>query len=171
MAFAAVLLAVAVYFLEIRGVEERAEVERVANRLLRFESESVTGLNIKTAGASISLQRIDSTWRITAPLDLEANESAVDNIVNRLQTTDYDRLIDETPDDLGRFGLADPEVEVTIELDDGSAHSLALGDGTAVGSNLFVRHGEGEAVYTTAAGLEEAVNKSLFDTQPQHHDL
>ena len=163
MAFAAVLLAVAVYFLEIRGVEERAEVERVANRLLRFESESVTGLNIKTADTSISLQRIDSTWRITAPLDLEANESAVDSIVNRLQTTDYDRLIDETPDDLGRFGLADPEVEVTIELDDGSAHSLALGDGTPVGSNVFVRHGEGEAVYTTAAGLEDAVNKSLFD--------
>ncbi len=163
MAFAAVLLAVAVYFLEIRGVEEHAEVERVANRLLSFESESVTGLNIKTADASISLQRIDSTWRITAPLDLEANESAVVNIVNRLQTTDYDRLIAETPDDLGRFGLADPEVEVTIELDDGSAHSLALGDGTPVGSNLFVRHGEGEAVYTTAAGLEDAVNKSLFD--------
>ena len=85
MAFAAVLLAVAVYFLEIRGVEEHAEVERVANRLLSFESESVTGLNIKTADASISLQRIDSTWRITAPLDLEANESAVDNIVNRLR--------------------------------------------------------------------------------------
>ena len=46
MAFAAVLLAVAVYFLEIRGAEERAEVERIANRLLSFESESVTGLNI-----------------------------------------------------------------------------------------------------------------------------
>ena len=163
MAFAAVLLAVAVYFLEIRGAEERAEVERIANRLLSFESESVTGLNIKTADTSISLQRIDSTWHITEPFNLEANESAVDNIVNRLQTTDYDRLIDETPDDLGRFGLADPEVEVTIELDDDSSHSLALGDGTPVGSNLFVRHGEGEAVYTTAADLKDAVNKSLFD--------
>ena len=163
MALAAGILAVAVYFLEIRGTEERAETERVADRLLRFESESVTGLTIQTADTSISLDRIDSAWRITAPVDLEANESAVNNIVNRLQTADLDRLIDEAPDDLDRFGLADPEVEVTVELDDDSSRSLALGDGTPVGSNMFVRPGGGGAVYTTAAGLKDAVNKTLFD--------
>jgi len=165
MAVVAGILMAAVYFLEIRGDDERAETERVADRLLRFESADVTGLNIETADASISLRRVDDAWRITAPYDLAANDSAVDSIVNRLQGADHDRLIDEAADDLDRFGLADPEVEITVELDDGSSYSLALGNGTPVGFNVFVRPGGGDAVYTTTAGLKDAVNKTLFDVR------
>ncbi|MCH7825982.1 MAG: DUF4340 domain-containing protein, partial [Acidobacteria bacterium] len=163
MAVAAAILVAAVYFLEIRGGEERAETERVADRLLRFETADVTGLNIETADTNIALQRVDDAWRITAPYDLVADDSAVNRIINRLQAANHDRLIDEAPDDLARFGLADPEVEVTVELDDGSSYSLALGNGTPVGFNVFVRPGDGDTVYTTAAGLKDAVNKTLFD--------
>lgn len=163
MAVVAGILMTAVYFFEIRGDDERAETERVADRLLHFESADVTGLNIQTADASISLRRVDDAWRITAPYDLAANDGAVDSIVNRLQTANHDRLIDEAAEDLDRFGLADPEVEVTVELDDGSSYSLALGNGTPVGFNVFVRPGGGDTVYTTTAGLKDAVNKTLFD--------
>ena len=163
MAVAAAILVAAVYFIEIRGSEERAETERVADRLLRFETADVTGLNIETADTKIALQRVDDAWRITAPYNLAADDSAVDRIITRLQSADHDRLIDEAPDDLDRFGLEDPEVEVTVELDDGSSHSLALGNGTPVGFNVFVRPGGGDTVYTTAAGLKDAVNKTLFD--------
>ncbi len=163
MAVVAGILMAAVYFLEIRGGEERAETERVADRLLRFETADVTGLNLETADSNISLQRVDDAWRITAPYDLAANDSAVDSIINRLQRADHDRMIDEAPDDLARFGLAAPEVEVTVELNDGSSHSLALGNGTPVGFNVFVRPSGGDTVYTTAAGLKDAVNKTLFD--------
>jgi len=163
MAVVAAILVAAVYFLEIRGDEERAETERVADRLLRFETADVTGLNIETADTNIALQRVDDAWRITAPYDLAADDSAVDRMITRLQSADHDRLIDEAPDDLDRFGLEDPEVEVTLELDDGSSHSLALGIGTPVGFNVFVRPGGGDTVYTTAAGLKDAVNKTLFD--------
>ncbi len=59
MAVVAGTLGAAVYFLEIRGSEERAETERVADRLLRFETADVSGLNIETADTNIALQRVD----------------------------------------------------------------------------------------------------------------
>ncbi len=106
MAVVAGILGAAVYFLEIRGSEERAETERVADRLLRFETADVSGLNIETADTNIALQRVDDAWRIIAPYDLAADDNAVDSIINRLQSANHDRLIDEAPDDLDRFGLA-----------------------------------------------------------------
>ena len=46
---------------------------------------------------------------------------------------------------------------------DGSSHSLAFGDGTQVGFNVFVQSSGGDTVYTTSAGLKDAVNKTLYD--------
>jgi len=162
MAVLVVVLGALVYFLEFRGVAEREEADRVAERLLHFESEEVTGVTITTSEETISLARIDDEWRISAPYDLAANQSAVTSIVNGLQTADHVRVIDEAPEDLERFGLAEPEVSVMLQLADGSSLSLALGAGTPVGFNVFARPGDGDTVYTTAASIKDTVNKTLF---------
>jgi len=163
MAAVAALLLGYVYFFEIRGAEDRAEADRVADRLLSFESDNVTGLTLETPEETISMVRADDRWRITQPYDLAADDSAISSVVNRLQAADHVRLIEEQPDDLARFGLAGPEIAVTLQLDDGSTRTLAVGAGTPVGFDVFVRPGDGTAVYTTAAGLKDSVSKSLFD--------
>ena len=163
MAIAALLLGGYVWFFEIRGREEREEAERVASRLLHFESDSVTGLTLQTDDGTVVLSRVDDAWRITTPYDLPADSAAVDSIVNRLQSADHERLIEEQPADLARFGLAEPEVMVTLQLDDGDTRTLAVGGGTPVGFNVFVQPGAGEAVYTSAASLKDALDKTLFD--------
>jgi hypothetical protein len=163
MAVVALLLGGYVWFFEIRGREEREEAERVASRLLRFESDSVTGLTLQTDAGTVELSRVDDAWRITTPYDLPADGTAIDSIVNRLQSADHERLIEEQPEDLARFGLAEPEVKVTLQLEGGGARTLSVGAGTPVGFNVFVQPGEGEAVYTTAASLKDALDKTLFD--------
>lgn len=163
MAIVAALLGAAVYFLEIRGSAEREAAEAVADRLLQFTTEDVRALTITDADGTIALARTDDTWRITAPHQLAADQTAVDGIVNRLQSADQERLVEEAPDDLGRFGLAEPGLTVSLELADGTHHELAFGDGTPVGFNVFVKRGDGEAVYIAAASIKDAVGKSLFD--------
>ena len=107
MAVLVVVLGALVYFLEFRGADEREAAEAIADRLLGFESDEVTAMTIESAEGRISLARVDDAWRITTPHDLAANDSAVSSIVNRLQSANHDRLIDEAPDaeDLARFGL------------------------------------------------------------------
>lgn len=163
MAAVALLLGAAVYFLEIRGAAEREEAEAVADRLLRFESEDVTGLTLQTPDETISLARTDDEWRITAPYDLAADQNAVTTIVDRLQSADRERVVEEQPESLERFGLAEPEVTVTLEVTGGATHTLAFGGGTPVGFNVFVKRGDADAVYTAASGIKDAVNKSLLD--------
>ena len=81
----------------------------------------------------------------------------------RLQTADRERIIDEAPDELGRFGLDEPELTVTLRLADGESRSIAFGGDTPVGSNVFVRTGDAETVYTTASSLKDAADKTLYD--------
>ncbi len=163
MAVVVVIMGALVYFLEFRGAEEREAAEAVAERLLSFESGDVSGMTIDTPEADISLSRVDDTWRITAPYDLAADGTAADSIVSALQSANHERIIDETPDDLGRFGLAEPELSVTLNLTDGGTRSIAFGGGTPVGFNVFVRTGEDETVYTTGSSLKDTANKTLYD--------
>ncbi len=165
MAVLVVVLGALVYVLEFRGADEREAAEAVADRLLSFESEEVTAMTIESAEGRISLARVDDVWRITAPHDLAANDSAVSSIVNRLRSANHDRLIDEAPapEDLARFGLDEPPLSVTLEMAEGDSQSLAFGDGTPVGFNVFVQSSGGDTVYTTSAGLKDAVNKTLYD--------
>ncbi len=163
MAVALVIMGALVYFLEIRGAEERAAEEAVAARLLSFETDDVTSMTIETAEETITLARVDEAWRITAPYDLAADEAAANAIVNRLQSADHERVIDEAPDDLGRFGLDNPELSVTLQLADGGTRSIDFGGSTPVGLDIFVRTGEGETVYTAAGSIKDAANKTLFD--------
>jgi len=80
MAVVAGVLVAAVYFLEIRGADERADADLVADRLLSFETEDVSGLRIKTADLEVSVTRDDDGWRITEPYDLAADDAAIDRI-------------------------------------------------------------------------------------------
>jgi len=163
MAIVAALLGAAVYFTEIRGTADREAAEAVADRLVHFEPGDVTGLTIAGTDGTISLIKSDDSWRITAPHDLAADQSAVSGIVSRLQGADHERVVEEAPDDLSRFGLDAPEVSVTLTLADGSEHQLLFGNGTPVGFNVFVKTADATTVYTAAAGIKDAVNKKLFD--------
>ena len=158
-----VVLGAAVYFFEIRGREAREEAERTANRLLRFETEQVTQLTIETADETIVLVRDEDDWRITEPYDLEADQSSVNGVVNRLQSANHERLVDEEPEDVARFGLDDPEVRATVQLEGGDSQTLEIGAGTAVGFNVYVRRGGENSVFMTGGSLKDAVGKSLFD--------
>jgi len=163
MAIVALLLVATVYFLEIRGADEREEADAVAERLLLFESDDITGLTLASTDGSISLARQDGEWTITAPYPLAADQANVAGIVNALQTADHERLVEEAPEDLGRFGLGEPAVTVTLTSSDGASRSLALGNDTPVGFNVFVKRGDEDAVYITAASLKSTVNKTLYD--------
>lgn len=163
MALVAAVLGVAVYLVEIRGAAEREAAEEVADRLLRFETDEVIGVTIDRADESIVLSKSDDEWRITAPYELAADATAVTTIVNRLQSADHDRVVEEEPEELARFGLEDPGLTVTLQLASGESRALQFGDGTPVGFNVFVKRPDDAPVMTAASSLEDAVDKTLFD--------
>ena len=161
----AVLLVVGgfVYFYEVRGREAREDAEDAAKRLLDFETEDVVGITLVTEDGPVAASKTDGDWRLVEPYALAADGSAIDGVVNRLQSAQHDRLVVENTDDLDRFGFDQPQVIATLQLKDGTNLSLEVGSGTPVGYNVYVRRAGARDVYITAASLKSSVAKKLFD--------
>src|SRR5690349_15945036 len=75
-------------------------------------------------------------WQIIAPQTLGADQSAVSGVISSLSSLSSDRLVEEKPADLGRFGLASPSLELDITGKNNQVHKLLIGDTTPVSSGV-----------------------------------
>lgn len=164
MAVLFVLLAGFVYFYEIRGRAEREEAERQAELLAVFEPDQVASLTIDNGGERVVATRVDGSWTITEPRPVEADGEALDTLVDNLHRATHERLVSEATEDLAPFGLAEPTTAVTVTLADGGSHTVAVGNDTPVGPNVYVTTGTGN-VYSAARGLRGQLAKTLLDVR------
>jgi len=163
MAVVLVAISAFVYFYEIRGKADREEAARQETLLLSFESEDVSGLSVTTAEGTVSATKSDGTWRITAPVDVAADSTAIQTIVDNVSKATHQRLVVEAAEDLAPFGLTEPIATLVIERTSGEPLRLALGKDTPVGTNVYATVGDGKNVYSTMSALRDDVAKTLFD--------
>ena len=152
-----------VYFYEIQGRAEREEAERQEELLMHFDSDQVTGVELTTATGTVRATKTDGEWGIVAPVTIAADGTAIDSLVDRLESGKHERLISEAADDLGPYGLLEPVARVTLELPDGKQATLAVGNDTPVGANVYVTAGDDGAVHSAMGSIRDALDKSLFD--------
>ncbi|HJO02432.1 MAG TPA: DUF4340 domain-containing protein [Acidobacteriota bacterium] len=152
-----------VYFYEVRGRAEREEAERQEELLVHFDSEQVTALELTTTSGTVRATKTEGEWAIVAPIAVAADGAAIDSLVDRMESGKHERLISEAADDLAAFGLAEPVVRATLELSDGERATLAIGNATPVGANVYVTAGESGAVHSALGGIKDALDQSLFD--------
>jgi hypothetical protein len=148
------------YFVERPAVERESEQKT----LLDFEPDEAVGIVLEYPDRSIQLTKVDGTWKITAPRELDADRAAVDNLLKSAAEAEEKRVADEKPADVAKFGLAPPAATIRIELKDGKKlPALAVGGSTPIGFNAYVRRGEEPAVLLTAGTFQAGVKKSLED--------
>lgn len=161
MAAILVVLAGFVYFYEIRGRAEREEAERAASRLVAFEQEVVEGLTIERPDERVVVEKTDAGWSIVEPAGIDADDAAIDTLLDDLYRAEKDRLIAESPEDPAAFGLDAPDVTVTLALPDGGQRRVSVGKDTPIGANLYVM--VGSEVYSAPQGLRQDLALGLYD--------
>jgi hypothetical protein len=116
------------YFGVMKGEEKAAEQKRAAERLVQPVSRPDGGtetvrydkLVVKAKGETTELARLpDQSWVITRPLKTSADAQTAEGIVSALQFARVRATVEEkpTPEDLHRFGLDKPAVEVTASAE------------------------------------------------------
>ncbi len=163
MAVVLVAISAFVYFYEIRGRAEREETERQESLLLLFEAEEIVGLSITTDEGTVQAAKSDGTWRITAPVEVAANSTAIETIVDNVSQATHQRLVVEAAEDLQPFGLAEPVATLLFERADGDPLRLAIGKNTPVGASVYATVGDDQNIYSAMSALRDDVAKTLFD--------
>lgn len=133
-----------------------------APKILTIPEDQIAKIEIQKGGTKTILEKADK-WKITSPAQLNADQDAVNSVVTTLASLGSERLVEEKAADLAPFGLANPQLEVTVTKKDGKATKLLIGDETATGNGVFARLDGEQKVYTVATFTKTSLDKSAQD--------
>lgn len=122
----AIALGCFVYFYDSKHTPKPA-IDETSKPAFAVKADTISSLNIHTAGASISLSKNGSDWNLIQPIETRADQTAVGAIVNDLADLRVQRSFTPTGD-LAKYGLADPALKIDFRAVSGSSHSVELGD-------------------------------------------
>ena len=106
--------------------EPGAEALPTPAPLWEFGADDVTGITVTKGEQTTAVERGDGGWRVTAPEEGEADSARLDGLALAVTEMRFTRTIADVSN-LADFGLAEPEVQVTLVLSDGTAIGLLVG--------------------------------------------
>ena len=173
---AAVALALGLYayFGVMKGEEKQAEQKRAAERLVQPVSRPDGGtetvrydrLVVKAKGETTELARLpDQAWIIARPLKTSADVQTAEGIVSGLQFARIRSTVEEKPtaEDLHRFGLDTPTVEVTASAEGVPPLTVRLGIENPYDGSAYLQRAGDPKVYAVDASTRTSLNKGTFD--------
>ena len=164
-----------IWFVErdLPSSDERAEL---AKRVLRLESDEVTGMTLARGDSSVRLERVTAdggaseeadeegapaaTWWLRQPLEALADRFAVEGLVDRITGLEKDRTLEEA--DPAGLGLAEPRGRVTLETADGPIE-LLIGSEVPASSTMIVGVAGRDEAYVVADSLWADLEKPAGD--------
>jgi hypothetical protein len=160
-----VLLVLGVYAYFVEFAKEKAEAEN--KKLFAFDKETVTEVLLTYPDRSLHLKRdADGQWQITQPLQVKADESTVDNLINAIVDTEIKRTLDEPQQDLSLYGLNAPVVKLQITLKDGKTLPiLSIGKDTPVGFSVYVQKENDSKILLAPQSFRIGMQKEVRDVR------
>lgn len=132
--------------------------------ILKVQAAAVTGLTLKPNGgqAIVLAKSGPHTWQIQAPGAYPASSTAVTGMLSTLVEMRSERVIEEKPEDLSRYGLSQPSLELDF-TENHQSHEVSFGDNSPAGGGVYVTVSGDSRVYMTPRWVKDDLNKSLDD--------
>lgn len=150
------------YLVELPARQQEVKQETEQKKLLLVPETAITGLIISTAQGPIQLNRAQSgIWKITAPLQTDADIREVQGLLRALVTGTVNRTVADKSEALAPFGLDPPVTTVTVTAG-AQQETIAIGDSGPLSNTLYVLRGSDGKVLLTDLAPRDFVNKSLL---------
>jgi hypothetical protein len=140
----AALLGAGVYFLDVKRGQKQKEKASADERKTAFsigsgaEIKSMTIAQPAVAGeAAVRLEKRDGNWWIVAPLQTDANDQVAQRIADGIATAHVAETEPGSPDRLKVYGLDPAALSIDFELQNGTKHSLRLGNKDFTGVSVY----------------------------------
>jgi hypothetical protein len=131
-------------------------------RLLKFETGQVQHLSLHTPRAYFDLQKESGKWKLVRPLQADADESKISQILNRLSYANVAKFVAETMDDRKSYGLEKPNYELRLTLgEDSMQKSMQFGKRTSAG--YFAYDPARPQVFLVDSSLVQELEVELMD--------
>lgn len=150
------------YAIELPQKKSHERQDTADKKVLLFDQETLSGLTIKTDRHDLVFARTpEQGWVLTAPLNTEADQREVQNLIRALVTGTVTRVVEDHPTNLTPFGLDNPVTTITVAA--GAAReTFSIGDSGPLSSTLYVLRESDRKVLLTNLAPKDFVNKTLM---------
>ena len=166
-----VLLALAAYVFFVERDREppstAGESPTPGVRVVELDATKVVRFEIRGAISSTVLVRgeMGAPWKLEAPVADEADDARVSRAVERLTDLTARRVISETGESPETFGLAEPQMEITVTTADGQERRLFIGGETPQGSAYYVQRPGEPTIYLIQTSIVAEIQR-FAETPP-----
>lgn len=106
----------------------------------------------------------DKEWKLVAPLEAKADKAKVTDLIGAINGAKVKEFIEETPQDLAKYGLNPPKWRLTFFLgDDRAEKTLLLGDEDTAKGGLNAKRSATDNVFLVDTKLAEKLPKEASD--------
>lgn len=155
-------LGVYTYLSEVRGKSAEKTAGEEKDKAFPFERAAVKTLRIKNDNGEIRLEKQGEAWKLTAPLQADADKDAIEGLLSSLDFARVERRLGKESD-RKQFGLEPPKATLTVETGAaGTPPTLSIGESNPIGGTYYaLLPGTGE-VAVVSSSLGEISKKDLF---------
>jgi hypothetical protein len=134
-------------------------------KLLDLAENKLRKIELRRAGGETTvLERgPDNLWALTAPAAFRADRDAVQTLVTALSKLNAEKIVEEKVDDFTEFGLREPAFIALVTMDDGTLHTVMLGDEVPAAGGQYARLAGDPRLFTIAAFTKTNLDKSTID--------
>ena len=151
------------YFVE----SERPVADPDAKKqVFTYDAAKINQVQIKSSGGEVTALRkgANDTWTIVQPVNAPGDRNSISDVVTNLSKLEEQRVVDENAADLKAYGLAEPRIDVTFQVDgDKEPKRILLGEKTPSSSGTYAKLPSGNRVFLVDISVETAVDKPTFD--------
>ena len=152
-----------IYFVEAKKPAPTGDDSKPKEKVFHFDKAKVKEVAFSTATETTKLVKEGEAWKMTAPMAVLADTSAVDSMVGSLSGLEIDEEVAPSTQSLKDFGLEAPEKTVTISPEGGTAETLLVGAKLADGSGLYAKTPDKTRVFTVSTYGLSSLDKKPFE--------
>lgn len=150
-----------VYFVELPEERAKTQTEAAEKKILPFEEREIIELTVRSEMGEVVLASKDGAWKITSPVEADADTRAVEAMIRALVLGKVNRVVEDTATALAPFGLEKPSTVLTVRA--GSRQeTLSLGDSGPISSTLYAMRASDKKVLLTDLPPKDFLNKSVL---------
>jgi hypothetical protein len=131
--------------------------------VLAFNRDQVQTIQVTRDGESLTLQKNNDQWRLTAPVDARADLGMVEGLIGSVAGAQMRTIVSENPtaEELRRWGLADSAQSITL-THDANTSRMILG-GQVDDNAVYAKDAAKSSVVTIDKTVADAVARPAVD--------
>lgn len=137
--------------------------EEPGDKLVDLSSEDIESIHFNTEEGTITFKREgEDNWLITEPIEAKADKYEVDRIANDFSSLEIDRLVEEAPEDLEKYGI--PQKEISLKFKDKEEPVIILvGMENPLDQKFFAKRQDETRVVLISSTHKTLLEKKVFD--------